>query len=187
MQTDEHEEWRDIPFLEGMYQASSLGRVRSVDRIVRRKDGLPQRRKGKMLTPTLNKNTGHLAVGVPNVGPWRGVAGVHRLVCAAFHGTPPQGHRHDSQREDICAHGDGNPQNNRPENLRWATRSENAFDCHKHGTALIGERHPRSKITEQIARQIRERHAAGERAAQIAADFGISRSRVYAVTSGRCW
>jgi hypothetical protein len=43
---------------------------------------------------------------------------VHRLVCEAFNGPPP------SPGLD-CEHIDENPRNNRPENLRWATRKEN--------------------------------------------------------------
>ena len=38
---------------------------------------------------------------------------VHRLVCAAFHGTCPKGHE--------CAHLDGDPSNNTPDNLAWVT------------------------------------------------------------------
>lgn len=29
-----YEEWRDIPDFEGYYQASTLGRIRSVDRVI---------------------------------------------------------------------------------------------------------------------------------------------------------
>ena len=31
--------WKDIPGYEGVYQVSSIGRVRSVDRVVTRRDG----------------------------------------------------------------------------------------------------------------------------------------------------
>lgn len=42
---------------------------------------------------------------------------VHRLVCEAFHGPPPDG--------ADTLHLDENPANNRPENLKWGTRKEN--------------------------------------------------------------
>ena len=51
---------------------------------------------------------------------------VHRLVCRAFHGEPPSEHHE-------VRHLDGNPLNNRAENLAWGTRSENAQDRVKHG------------------------------------------------------
>ena len=33
------EEWRDIPDYEGYYQASNLGRIKSLERIIHRKNG----------------------------------------------------------------------------------------------------------------------------------------------------
>lgn len=51
---------------------------------------------------------------------------VHRLVLSAFTGPCPPGME--------CCHNDGDPSNNRPENLRWDTRSSNARDKRVHGT-----------------------------------------------------
>ena len=49
------EEWRDIKGYEGYYQASTLGRIRSVDRIViRRKPFRVCNQKGRILTPIIN-------------------------------------------------------------------------------------------------------------------------------------
>lgn len=39
-------EWRDIEGYEGYYQVSQDGKVRSVDRIVKRRDGVVQVRRG---------------------------------------------------------------------------------------------------------------------------------------------
>jgi hypothetical protein len=46
---------------------------------------------------------------------------VHRIVATAFHGDPPSEH-------NIVDHIDTNRQNNRPENLRWLTKLENALN-----------------------------------------------------------
>lgn len=43
---------------------------------------------------------------------------VARLVCEAFHGSPPDG-------SSVCMHMDENSRNNRPENLAWGTQKEN--------------------------------------------------------------
>ena len=43
---------------------------------------------------------------------------VHRLVCRAFHGDPPEG-------KNVVLHLDENALNNKPENLRWGTQKEN--------------------------------------------------------------
>ncbi len=45
---------------------------------------------------------------------------VHRIVATAFHGNPPT-------QEHVVDHIDTNRRNNRPENLRWLTRLENAL------------------------------------------------------------
>ena len=45
----ENEIWKDIPNYEGLYQVSNLGRVKSLDRKVLRKDGRIDNIKGKML------------------------------------------------------------------------------------------------------------------------------------------
>lgn len=52
---------------------------------------------------------------------------IHRLVIAAFVGPAP------SDAHEVC-HIDGNPGNNRAENLRWGTRSDNLRDAVRHGT-----------------------------------------------------
>lgn len=58
-----------------------------------------------------NLTTGyHLLAGVP----------VHRIVCTAFNGPPPTD-------QHVVDHIDTNRANNRPENLRWLTRLENAL------------------------------------------------------------
>lgn len=60
---------------------------------------------------TLNHKNGYLYLGS---------ARVHRIVAMAFLGEPPT-------REHIIDHIDTNRQNNRPENLRYLTRLENAL------------------------------------------------------------
>lgn len=58
-----------------------------------------------------NLTTGyHLLAGVP----------IHRIVCSAFNGPPPSD-------QHVVDHIDTNRGNNRPENLRWLTRLENAL------------------------------------------------------------
>ena len=51
---------------------------------------------------------------------------VHRLVLEVFDRTPALG--------EVCRHLNGNPQDNRLDNLRWGTVQENAIDCIYHGT-----------------------------------------------------
>ena len=74
---------------------------------------------GKRPRPTDNKWT----FGKPNSkNGYMEIASVrvHRIVAMAFHGAPPT-------PEHVVDHIDTNRQNNRPENLRWLTRLENAL------------------------------------------------------------
>jgi hypothetical protein len=75
-------------------------------------------------------------------------ASVHRLVCMAFHGRPPT-------KTSETRHIDGNPANNRPENLCWGTAAENWHDKRIHGTATTGERHPAAKFSDEERAHIR--------------------------------
>lgn len=59
----------------------------------------------------LNTKNGYLYIGSVRI---------HRIVATAFHGKPPSS-------EHVVDHIDTNRQNNRPENLRWLTRLENAL------------------------------------------------------------
>lgn len=104
---------------------------------------------------------------------------VHRLVCEAWHGRPPTGTQ--------CAHLDGNPLNNSPENLAWVTAAENTAHKKLHGRphgGTTGERHPMAKLT---AGQVEEIRAAEESVRQLAARYGVSFAQISRIRSGKMW
>ena len=105
--------------------------------------------------------------------------GVHRLVLFAFIGPCPPG-------LEAC-HNDGNPANNTPSNLRWDTRKANQSDRINHGTSNRGERHGKSKLTDEVVRRIRDRCAAGETQHDVARDLKISQPMVSNIVSKRNW
>lgn len=103
----ELEIWKSIPLTYGRYEASSLGRVRSVDFF----DG---RRKvaGRVLKPA-TMPSGHLQVVLGRGNNTM----VHQCVAAAFHGPCPL-------LQEVL-HKDHDPANNRSTNLKYGYRSEN--------------------------------------------------------------
>jgi len=120
------EQWRDIPGWEGLYQASSEGRVRSLVRTQVGMDGYTRTHKSVILKITRTPlGYGFLQLRTPGIGKR---CAVNRLVCAAFHGPPPSPNHQ-------AAHNDGNSRNDSSANLRWATPKENAADKVAHGTA----------------------------------------------------
>lgn len=122
--TNSPESWGWVPGYEGIYQASPAGEIRSVDRVVEYSNGHSQRVRGRVLSQSTDKS-GHKRVRLysSNKGQTRLV---HSLVMETFIGPRPE-------EKEVC-HNDGKPDNNRLENLRYDTRSENRLDTVRHGT-----------------------------------------------------
>jgi hypothetical protein len=116
-----HEEWRPAVGFEGYYEVSSLGRARSVSRLVA---GPRKRVVGRVLSPKRHRR-GHHRYQFHVEGRARYVQ-AHRLVLEAFVGPCPPG-------MEAC-HNNGDPSDNRVTNLRWDTRSNNTLDAVRHGT-----------------------------------------------------
>ncbi len=74
---------------------------------------------------------------------------VHRLVCAAFYGPPPE------QARSKVRHLDGNGFNNRAGNVVWGTDTENWADKRRHGTSCDGERAYQCKLTNEERAHVR--------------------------------
>jgi hypothetical protein len=106
------------------YEASSDGRVRSIDRYTRNGLGTVTFRAGTVLRPSINR-LGYQQIAVSLDGRSRSLQ-VHAFVCEAFHGARPPGM--------AVRHLNGNQVDNRPENLVWGTKSENELDKVRHGT-----------------------------------------------------
>lgn len=118
------EVWKAIPGWEGLYEASTHGRVRSLDRFTIRSNGRPYRRKGRILKTWAVPHSGHHYVAL-HANAKGTKYRVHRLILKTFAGEPPAG-------TEAC-HNNGNPADNRIENLRWDTKAANAQDTVKHG------------------------------------------------------
>ena len=118
------EVWKAIPGWEGLYEASTHGRVRSLDRFTIRSNGRPYRRKGRILKTWAVPHSGHHYVAL-HANAKGTKYRVHRLILKTFVGEPPAG-------TEAC-HNNGNPADNRIENLRWDTKAANAQDTIKHG------------------------------------------------------
>ena len=84
MENFENEIWKDIPNYEGIYQASNLGRVKSLERI----DALGHRLKERILKPQINHRGYYQVVLYKNskIKTYR----INRLVWIAFNGQIPE-------------------------------------------------------------------------------------------------
>lgn len=155
------ERWRVI---EGFpnYEVSNLGNVRSWAHKGRGR-GKGRTKKPRLLTATLRKgSTDYLTVTLYSEE-GRSVSLVHQLVTKTFHGPRPEG--------KVVRHLNGDPLDNRAENLAWGTPKENSADRYVHGTAnFFGGRLPKV-LTDEEAVSIWLRGQEGERPYDIAKDF----------------
>lgn len=110
------EVWADIEGFEGLYQVSSEGRVRSLDREARHWQGGVRIVKGKEMKPEMN-NRGYLQINLSKEGKKRRLY-VHRLVWMTFNGTIPDGLQVNHIDEDKT--------NNKLENLNLMTPKQNS-------------------------------------------------------------
>lgn len=107
--------WKDIKGYEGLYQISSFGNVKSVGRVLCRKNGSLYSISEKILRPIYDKR-GYPYVFLTNLKTPKRFF-IHRLVAINF--IPNPYHKTDVD------HIDGNPSNPHLSNLRWATSTEN--------------------------------------------------------------
>lgn len=156
------EAWRPVPEWEGLYEVSSHGRVRSVDRNVHYADGRLRTFWGKVRKLHLD-SFGYPKVTLKVQGLERRVL-VHQIVCTAWHGPAPEGHE--------VRHLDGVPANCHKDNLAWGTSAENTADSRRHGT------HRRArKLSDAAIKDIRAQRGKLT-GAQLAAKHGTSRAHV---------
>ena len=80
------EEWKDIEGYEGLYQVSSFGRIRSLDKTVICKNGREFFMKGRIIRTRPN-NRGYIMVGLHKNKNFK-LCLVHRLVAKAFIPNP---------------------------------------------------------------------------------------------------
>lgn len=105
---DDYKEFKDCIYKEEHYSARDNGAVMRHPR-----EGKRVRKDDNVWTfGKPNDKTGYMEIGGQRV---------HRIVAFAFHGNPPTD-------QHVVDHIDTNRRNNRPENLRWLTRLENALN-----------------------------------------------------------
>ena len=118
---DTTERWKPIPGYEERYEVSTLGRVRSLDRLVYRQTGLQRsvaaQTPGRLLVPKISKYGERIVLLYKGSRTTRKMCTIHRLVLLAFVGAPSPHY--------AANHKDGDRSNNRLDNLEWVSYQEN--------------------------------------------------------------
>ena len=184
--------WKDIKGYEGIYQVSSEGRVRSLDRIDNNNHPL----KGVILKPYIS-NSGYLLVGLYKQQK-RDRKLLHRLVAEAFIPNPdnkPEIDHINTIKTDntVWLNEDGSVNYDKT-NLRWTTRKENInnpltktkmqINARKPSKGKYGKKHHRSKPIIQYDKDgnfIREWECAND----VERVLGISNKHIGSVCLGK--
>jgi hypothetical protein len=177
-------EWRKIPGCPIEFEVNRMGDIRTIDRIVIDSMGRSRRWPSLVRKPQRTplgycyfsrRDHGRGANAMKNFS-------VHRAVALAFIPNP------ENKRE--VNHIDGNPSNNRVENLEWVTPSEN----NKHSYDFLGRKaHPNPGIkngnallTEEDVVFIRKNHGLIP-FKKMAAMIGVRKCCVEDVAYGKSW
>lgn len=159
---------------EGVYSVSCRGRVR-------RRKGTPGCRAGRIIRPKKDK-AGYLLVNLCMDGKVV-TRKVHRLVAEAFIPNP--------ENKPTVNHKNGVKSDNRVENLEWCTPREQNLHAYKvlrrKVGITLGESHGRSTLTENDVRAIRRRLREGFSKTDIGKTFGVSRTVIRQIETGRTW
>lgn len=172
------ETWRKIPGLPDWLEVSNKGRTRSLEHTAPSGKGKIRRCLGKYLSlkPVYINGKYPCLQWREQDGTGRHrVIPVHKAVLLAFVGLPP------TKQHEAC-HGDGNPQNNAVENLRWGLRSENIADTVRHGKIP-----PQASLSPTDIHEIRQRTANGEKQASVAAAYNTAQSNVSLIANRKRW
>lgn len=104
----------------------------------------------------------------------------HRIVLIRTAGDPPSPELLACHRPVVC--------HNRacvnPAHLYWGTRLDNSQDQQADGTANVGERHSRAKLTEADVQLIR---SSGERGLDLAQRLGVHDSTISNIRKRKTW
>ena len=130
----------------------------------------------KVMSPIPSKD-GHLYVFLYRHGEmfkkW-----VHQLILTTFVGDPKLG--------EESRHLNGNPFENRVDNLAWGTRQDNADDRVKHGRTPQGEKSGTHKLTAEQVLEIR-RVNGRETSRALGIRYGVSHTTILAAAKGEHW
>jgi len=172
----EEEIWK--AYVEGHYQASTSGMIRSVDRIINGPHGPgTHSRRGEILKQTVNSK-GYPTVVICWLG-LRVTKSVHQVIAETFLDNP--------EKLPEVNHIDGNPMNNRVSNLEWISESNNQKHAYSTGLRGNGEAMPLAKLKEENIPEIRELLKQGFNDKIVGELFGVTRGTIRTIRVGTGW
>lgn len=162
--------WVHVPGYEGRYSVSSDGHIRSLSTYRPNCGGI---------LATWQNCRGYHYVTLRDASGAKKAHGVHRVVLSAFIGPCPLGKQ--------AAHNNGDVNDNRLANLRWATAKENSADRRAHGRTVIGEAQASAKLDRHAVKTIKKMKVLGFSAYETARLACVHPTTIDRIWAGETW
>lgn len=157
--------WRPVDGYAGLYEVSSLGRVRSLSHWTPHWAGGIRWHKGKLLKQARNGDYRYVYLSKEGV---RTFIAVHRMVATAFLPNP--------NRLPQINHKDHRGHNNKASNLEWSTALHNLHHARNHYV-----------FDAMSVRAVREMHGSGALRCDIAALMGVHVTTISKIVACTRW
>lgn len=158
--------WKPIRGFTGYYEVSSLGRVKSLARVILRSDGAEQTVRERLLR--MGGVSPYKEVNLAKHGVLNRVQ-VHILVAKTFLKKPVWADR-------VC-HRNDVPDDNRVSNLYWGNASTNGIDAHHHGRHAMKVMPSGEDVynahSDETVRKVRRHKARGFTNRECSKKFGV--------------
>lgn len=178
LQSIEGETWKDITRFEGLYQASSLGRIKALSTLgIMRSKGYSTRTE-KILSQKLDKKTGYLHISLTDENGCRSTLLPHRIVGNLFVPNP------ESKKE--INHKKGIKTDNRATEIEWSTSSENQIHAYNMGLNVgkRGEENSSTLLTNKMVLNIFNNQLPAK---EISLLYKIPIYIIYQIKNGKNW
>lgn len=174
------EVWKPVSGFEGIYEISNKGRLKSLPKIRTgiSRSGHPTIRKYKERISGPYKGSRYQIVSLFKDGKAYPHL-MHRLVASHFIPNP------DNLPE--VNHKDGNKTNNNSDNLEWTDRAGNSIHSTRVLGKNIGSKASNVILNEEEVMEIVFKIQKGMTQAEVASEYGVSRSTVSKIMQGRNW
>lgn len=170
------EVWKDIPGYEGLYQVSTTGRIKALERMRKNK-----RFRKEYILKNHDYENGYKKITLCDNSMKTKRFFVHRLVAMTFIENP--------NHLPIVNHKDENPSNNNVDNLEWCTYQYNVTYGNRM-SKVSGENNKQHKLTKRQVEEIRNKYIFGKYGngqVTLAKQYGVSRVTIQRIIKGKKW
>lgn len=173
------EQWKDIPNYDGIYQASDLGRIKSLSRFINNGNG-GYISKDKILRSNIDRD-GYLLVSLCVNGVAEKLK-KHRIIATVF--IPNPLNLPDVNHTKMKENGECDKTDNRVISLEWSSRADNMKHASKNGLMPIGEKCTNSKLSEK---QVLEIRASDLSAVELSKIYPVNRTTIIKIINRQRW